>query len=513
MTEEARTQIKTANGLEARESSGEQNLYSPCTRILDNRLALKLNRSFLILAAALLLGSEATSTYAGAVTPDCDEALIASLPENQLPELREILAKAMINAPRVIDSGLNLELAGASVKMARAPMLPNASGYFNTGAIYERYQYPNNPNDSHSHLIQALTYNAGVSQPIYRWGALKKGYQSAQLQRAIAERNIGEARRLLAIDVRRSYFNLIVANKAREIEEVGLANLEQERAFLKQQATDGFVTQSVANDATTRINDYHLQMRRSENNYQAQWTAFRQLTGIESLQPSDSLPKEVPAILDKLGEVIKNIAGQPGEYRPASLVNADDNVRSEQLNYEIVKTRLRPQLSANLSASQDNRSPDNNSLGQKQLVTSVYAFATVNWNIFDGFTTKALKQTSLIRLRQLKTSRDQAERDYHESLKNQADMLSINWESLQTTEVGLVSARSSVDIYRKDYETGFGSKKGWDDATLAADNALQAANNARADYYMQIVNYLSLRGKDPVVNPTARKQTSNAAKN
>jgi len=512
MTEEERTQIKTANRLEAWESSEEQNLYSPCTRILDNRLALKLNRSFLILGAALLLGSGATSTYAGADISTTDDVLIASLPEKALPELREILAKAMIYAPRAIDSGLNLEQAGTSVKIARSPMLPNASGYFNTGAIYERYQYPTS-NTSSSHLIQALTYNAGVSQPIYRWGALKKGFQSAQLQRAIAERNVGETRRLLAIDVRRSYFNLIVANKAREIEAVGLANLEQERAFLKQQAADGFVTQGIADFATTQINDYQLQMRRSENSYQAQWTAFRQLTGIENLQPSDALPKEIPVIATKLGDVVKNLSNQPGDYRPASLVNADDNVRSEQLNYEIVKTRLRPQLSASLSASQDNRTPDNNSLGQKQLVTSFYAYATVNWNIFDGFTTQALKQSSLIRLRQLKNSREQAERDYHESLKNQADTLSINWESLQRTEEGLSSARSNVETLQKDYEAGFGPKKVWDDAKLAADNALQAANNARADYYMQIVNYLSLRGKDPVVNPATKKQTSNAAKN
>jgi outer membrane protein TolC len=170
-------------------------------------------------------------------------------------------------------------------------------------------------------------------------------------------------------------------------------------------------------------------------------------------------------------------------------------------------------LNASLSASQDNRSPDNNSLGQKQLVTSFNAFASVNWNIFDGFYTQALKQSSLISLRQLRNSRDQTEHDYRENLKSYVANLRFNWESLQTSEANLAGYRSSVDIFQKDYEVGLAPKKAWDDAKIVADNGLQAAISARADYYMQIVNYLSLRGKDPVVNPVTLKQPLNAAKN
>jgi len=511
MTEAGRTQIKTAAGCVVARSWEEQSLYRPCKHILDSKLILKYSCSSFVLGAALLLWGGVTAAR-GEETRNPDQVLLDALPEKVVPQLQEILVKAMRNAPKVIDSGLNLEMAGTRVKMARAPMLPNASGSFNTGAIYERYQYPIS-NSSSTHLIQALTYNAGVSQPLYHWGALKKGYQSAQLQRAIAERNITEACRLLAIDIRRAYFNLIIAANARDAEQTTLANLEKERDFQKQQQADGFVTASIVSSAETSITNFKLQMRRSENSYQAQWTAFRQLTGIETLQASDPLPKEVPAIPVKLGDILKDLSDQFGDYRPVSLSNADDSVRSEQLNYEIVRTRLRPQLNASLSASQDNRSPDNNSLGQKQLVTSFNAFASVNWNIFDGFYTQALKQSSLISLRQLRNSRDQTEHDYRENLKSYVANLRFNWESLQTSEVNLAGYRSSVDIFQKDYEVGLAPKKAWDDAKIVADNGLQAAISARADYYMQIVNYLSLRGKDPVVNPVTLKQPLNAAKN
>jgi hypothetical protein len=42
---------------------------------------------------------------------------------------------------------------------------------------------------------------------------------------------------------------------------------------------------------------------------------------------------------------------------------------------------------------------------------------------------------------------------------------------------------------------------------------LQAANNARADYYLQIASYLSMRGKDPAINLVTKKQPIDASKN
>lgn len=425
-----------------------------------------------------------------------EDVLGDALPEKAIPQLQEILTKAMRNAPRVIDSGMNLEQAGTSVTMARAPMLPNASLSVNAGQLYQQYDYQDS-NTERKSLSQALTYYAGVSQPLYHWGALKKGLQSAELQRAIADRNVVEARRLLAIDVRRAYFNLIAASNARATERVTLANLEKEHKFLKDQNADGVVTAGVASYAQTRIKDFKLQMRRTDNSYETQWAAFRQLTGIDDLASTTELPKEIPMITVKLGEALNKLSGQTDSYRPANLANADDNVRAEQLNYEIAKTRLKPKFGLNVSASQDNKNPDNNALGEKQLVTTYSAYATMSWNVFDGLTTKAAKQSSLIRTRQLKSSREQAERDYRESVKSTIAGLQLNWESLEKTEEILRDTRSGVDTYKKDFEAGVSAKKVWDDAIVSAENLLQSTNAARADYYLQIVTYLSLRGRDP----------------
>jgi outer membrane protein TolC len=371
-----------------------------------------------------------------------------------------------------------------------------------------------NPASTSDAVVQDLSYNGGISQPVYHWGALKKGYQSAQLQRAISSRNVGEIRRALAIDIRRAYFSLISTANGLESEKATLVNLETEKTFLKQQAADGFVTQSVADYTDTRIKDFKLQMQRSQNSFNSQWLAYCDLTGSDRASPVPTFPKEIPAVGKDLTLILEGLSPQPNSYVPASLLNVDDSIHVERLNYEIASTRLRPHFGVSLNANRGYHSPDTAvGFGGPYVVTSFSANATVNWSIFDGFSTQAAKQSSLIRQRQLKNSRDQAERDYRETMKSLVINLRLNWESLKRTEEGLSSARSSVSTYQKDYEAGFAPKQAWEAAKAGAESTQQAVNNARADYYIQIVNYLSLRGKDPAVNLTAKKQTFDAAKN
>lgn len=487
-------------------------------------LILKLNRLLFTLGAMLLVWIAAYPASAVEVRSS-DDVLADALPEKAIPDLQEILVQAMRNAPRVMSAGLDLDLSGTNVKMARAPMLPSVGAGYGFGVATENYQYEyagapatgttaakTAHTDTTNRTSLAMTYNVGINQPVYRWGALKKGYQSAQLQRAISERNLNEVRRILAADVRRAYFNLITAANARVAEQTTLANFKKEWEFQKQQQADGFVTASIASVAETRVKDFERQMQLTKNSYDAQWTAFRQMIGLDDSW-NTSLPKEIPALSKDLGPVIQSLSEQhAGTTLPNNILNADDSIRAEQLNYEIYKTRLRPQLGFGLSASQDNKSPDGNSENPKQNIKYYSAMANVSWNIFDGFTTQALKQSSLIRLRQLKNSREQAEHDFRENYKSLVTNLRFNWDSLQTTELALVGARDSVAVFQKDFEAGFATKKAWDDAKIIADNALVAANNARADYYMQLVNYLSLRGKDPAVNLVVRKQSLDAPK-
>jgi outer membrane protein TolC len=464
----------------------------------------------LSLCVAVLVAGEARPADAPPA-PDPDEVLRAALPENSMPELKQVLMKAMAEAPRIISAGLDLELAEANKKMARAPMLPTLGagvnfGYFArqnvntydqkvTGSDGVEKTVPGSHTDSIS-KGPITTYNIGASQPLYYWGALKKQYEVSQLQRSISARNLDEARRLLALDVRRGYFNLIISANSRELELKALKQLEEELDYQKKQQADGFVTSSIVSAANTRVIDQQTQIRRSRNSYDTQWDTFLRLT---TSDPSlkQNLKQEIPAINKEVGEALSRISDRVDGYRPANLNNWDDNIRAEQLNYDIYKVRLRPKLSMSLSAYQDSESPDKRTETPEVLVRDYRAMASINWTLFDGHTTEALKKSSKVRLRQYRNNLEQAEHDYRESLKAQVENLRINWDAVVRAEDSLEGARSTLQVLEKDFDTGMASKSAVDAARTALDNAYQAALNSRADYYMQISTYLSLRGKDP----------------
>ncbi|MBK9989765.1 MAG: TolC family protein [Verrucomicrobia bacterium] len=498
------------------------------------KLILKLNRLLFTLGAMVLVWIAAVVGRAAEPAPlTGEDVLLEVLPEKSLPDLQAALERAMGQSSRVIASLLDLDQARVGEKQARAPMLPYASLSGSLGVAQNKYDYDSypikdangvtvvdangnpkmEPARSSSALVQDLSYNAGLNQPIYYWGALKKGYQSAQLQKAIASRNVEEIRRTLAIEIRRAYFSLISTVNGLDSEKATLAKMEEERDYLKKQAEGGFVTQSIADSADVRIKDYKLQMERSRNGFDAQWLSFCELTGLDRKSQPLVFPKEIPAVSKDLNPVLPGLASHSGQYIPANLANADDSIRVERLNYEIASTRLRPRFGLGLNASRGYHTPDTVVVfGGPYVVTNFGVSTTVNWAIFDGFSTQAAKQSSLIRLRQQQRARDQAQNDYEETLKNNVTNLRMNWQTLQRSEEALTGARDSVAIIQKDFETGMVEKQKWDAAKTIADNSLMAANNARADYYLQIITYLSLRGKDPAVNLVVRTQSLDAPK-
>lgn len=455
-----------------------------------------------------------------AAAPDPDAVLRAALPENGMPELKEVLSKAMADAPRIISAGLDLELARTNVMRNRAPMLPSVSAGINFG--YFARQNVNTYGNSttvdsngvvttipgyHSDSISAgpiTTYSVGANQPLYQWGALKKQYQASQLQHKISQRNLEESRRLLSLDVRRAYFNLIIAADARELADKLLVKLEKELDYQKQQQADGFVTASAVSVAESAVIAQKEQIQRLKNSYDSQWETFNQLTSVQSLQ-RESFKREIPPVAKDVGPVLDRLSKSAEGYRSSTLLNFDDYVRAEELNYDVQKARLRPKLNLSLGAYQDTESPTKRTDTPEVLVRDFRAMANVNWQLFDGFTTQALKQESRARQRQYRNNRDQAEHDYREALKACVETLRLNWASVQRTEDSLTGARDNLAVVQKDFESGMVPKAALDTAQTLLDNSYQSALNVRSDYYLQIASYLSLRGKDPAVNYTSGK--------
>ena len=425
------------------------------------------------------------------------EELLKALPERSLPELETILKTSLENGPSILIRRWEAEQSRENARAARAPMLPSVYASVNGGVILEQ-RATEGTQDEPDRVVAAALYNFGISQPLFHWGALSKGYEVGKLYRAISARNVEETRRLLAIDLRRRYFDLVLAHGSVRLEQKNIAELEAELELAKKRVADGFAASTESGTVESKLIVARISLQRLTNDYDLLRRNFARLTGLPIARLPESVA-ELPAV-PELDKVIKALSGDTGGVPSVRLLNSQDTVKAERLNYEINRTRLKPKFGLSFSVGQDNRNADNDQLKQKVLITSWNAFATMNWTLFDGFSANAAQRASLARLRAEETNRSQIEQQDSDERRADVAKLQYAWRLLQEAEKNLSGARGAVTALEKDVAAGWAPRSTVDDAKRSLDLTIQSTNASRAEFYTALATYFSNRGIDPALH-------------
>jgi outer membrane protein TolC len=393
---------------------------------------------------------------------------------------------------------MEAEQSFQNARAARAPMLPQAYASVSGGVILEQRvnegQVP-----VEDRLLEAVLYNVGVNQPLFHWGALSKNHQVAKLYAAISARNLDETRRLLAVDLRRRYFDLVIARGAVALEQKNIAALESELALAKKRVEEGIAASLESATFESKLIPARINLDRLKNDHDLLLRNFSRISGL----PLEKIPQPVAELpVPPKIEALITALGDSGGLPSVRLQNTEDTVRIDRLNYEINKTRLKPKLGLSFSVNQDNRNPDNDALGPKALITSWNAFATVNWNIFDGFGTQAAQRSSLAKLRASEADRDLARQQDADERRADIARLQVSWRQLQEAEKSLAGARGSIAAFEKDVAAGWAPRSTVDEARRVLDLAVQSTNVSRAEFYTLLATYFSNRGLDPALQPS-----------
>ncbi|MDR0901396.1 MAG: TolC family protein, partial [Opitutaceae bacterium] len=383
--------------------------------------------------------------------------------------------------------------AGAGALAARAPMLPRLEAWVNAGVTHEQQR----EGDGYDRTLTAVLYNVGFYQPVYHWGALAKNYQIGKLRQAISARNAAETRRLLALDIRRRYLDLMLAKSGLQIARQNLARAGEEYKQMEQLIADGMQAADALDGPRRNLDALRPEARRQEVEYKMLHDSLLRLAGVAEAD-LDALPESLPPF-DNLDAALDALAGAKTAAPSNSLAGLGDQIEAERLNYEIQKTRLWPKFGVNLFVTQENRAPDNNILGPKSLITSWNAFGAMNWRMFDGRETKGLQLASLSRLRALEVRRAQAEKQEGGEREAGALRLQLQWERLKNTEADLARARRNLELVGHDFSSGWASSRAVEDARVNLANMLQQASAERAAFASALAACLSNRGRDPAV--------------
>lgn len=414
------------------------------------------------------------------------------LPEDVFPELKRILASAVQQSPRMLTLSLNQEIASADLMQARAGLYPSASGFLTTSLTRDKRE---GIQDTLS--TEKLYYAFSIAQPVFHWGERRNNARIGEINKRIADRNYGDAYRLLAQEIRTVYLQLILL-KGRVME--AQFNRQQADEILRNteaRLAQRVISESEAFQPRIAADQAALYADKTADSYEEAKRRFSRLTGTPALN-DDAIPSEIPPVATAGNQIESLLAGFLRQPEPltAEGLTLKDQLQSAELTYANQRTRLLPKFSFVAGLSQDEQSYSIDP-SLKFGLQSAYAGISVGWTIFDGFATRAAKRSALARVRQLEASFNQYSETVATDAQRNARQLSFAARQMAIQERLFESNRNFVNFLKEQRSRGLSSDADVSQAEVRYNSGLLAALEARADYLLKSSEFVGLVSEDP----------------
>jgi outer membrane protein TolC len=427
----------------------------------------------------------------------------AVLPEQLFPQLDGILKNAVQQSARMLSQALNLEIAEAGRISARSSMLPNVSAYANYQKARDKNSYlydTPGSNTSNTYSVNKTPFGINLSQPIFHWRSLESTAKIGEIQELIAKGQYREGYRALAYQLRADYMYLIVMKKSAAR---AAFNLETVTASAKQ-AEDRLAKKiiSEAEIFSVRINLERAQIAAEQAAFDLQNAvrSFARLAGLGSEFTEASIPDDMPVAPYNAGSLNQHLADFLSQKDPASTeaMVMRNNIEIEKLSYRIQRSRLWPKLG--LTAGMYQTEDDNYfGIGAKYRVTSTYVGLSVNWSIFDGYSTQAAKRTSLARLRIYESDYRQLTERLGQDAQAQVKAAEFAARHMSINDRLLISGEGNLRAKTEEFSRGVASEAAVSEARIGLYDAQINAYLSRRNYLLGTATFLGTIMEDPVL--------------
>jgi outer membrane protein TolC len=421
-----------------------------------------------------------------------------TMPEDSLPGLRRLLEASLRQSPSMAAAQLQVAMADAARHVGGvAPMLPSLG----TSLGYGRSTQTLSTNSGASSGESGLVYNAGLSQPVFQWGALKNQLEAARASQMFQERNYAEAYRNLAAAVRRQYLEIIEAKIDLRNKRYGLSVTKANLVLAADNLKHGRIPESTLAIYQLDVADRELDADRAAEAYDYARRVLAHETGTAMLDDSD-VPDAVPAprYADSAAETL--LAGLLRDGAQNTLQAQMDRlqIRQSELNYRIARVRLLPKFSASAGMSQQTNTYATTSTVQQTLVNTRNYYLNANWTLFDGLATHWAKVQALEQKRYFERQLEIATDATMDQASNARRNVDFSWRALQLASRRLQMAQGSLEYVEKEMKLGRSSPDDVTSARGAVYGYELSCAAARADFFNTWSGFVSLVGADPAMN-------------
>ena len=417
------------------------------------------------------------------------------LPEDVFPALRQILADATEQSPRMVASNLELMVADGALMQAKSGLYPTIGGFYQLTQARDKRE-----DVSGTLATDKNYYNFSLIQPLFHWGERRNLARIGEIRRQISDDNYREAYRLLAHEIRTAYLSLISGKLA-----VKNASYNQKLAAEALQLAENRLKQGVISDGEifpTRIGAEQagLEVEKTEWQFEVAKQDFVTLTGLVTIR-DEQIPSEIPG-LHASQEVIESLLNQflaQDEPDTAAVRSVRKQLAISELDYKNQNTRLRPKLNFIAGISQDEQSYSTN-IAQRYGLQSQYVGLQVTWNIFDGYASRGAVAAALAHKRINEHQFKEVTKQAIQGARRAAHAVALARRQLAISERLLNNAGNFLSHTKTNFERGQASEVDVNNALAGYNSIHLSANSSRYIYLIRVSEFVSQISEDPMVN-------------
>lgn len=429
----------------------------------------------------------------------------SGLPDRSYPFLKELLDKSVEQSPRMI--GRNIALARAEAERIQGASRSLPSLYLNGRYGYEKMSV----NGTASTDGFGTYYTLGLSQPLYHWGAISAERELGKLSVLIAEKAYAEVYKDLASTVRIQFLRLIQAKKSIKIRREALAERERNYRELETRRANGRASDAELWDTRLQNSEISHSLDVALFEFEQARNALARLCGLSSIS-EDQIPDELvtPSLAPDEAAKLVTFFDQSDKVKELpSVVTQNYVLRQNELRYRVAKVRLLPKFDLSASTGVENQPYLSGNAVNSQATNRTSISLSANWQIFDGFATRAAKMQALAGIREANEGMKTLMQDLDEKRRTLATRFALSTKSLSFAEEHLTRHRGALSDIEENVRSGRMPQSAIEQYRTVLANLEVQAMSARIDTYSCWNELLSMLWLDPALQRIPAKYLSN----
>ena len=420
-----------------------------------------------------------------------------TMPEDYLPELKQILANSMKRSPELVAREFDRVIQEARVTMAKAARLPGLGGNFDYGVT----QTATAANTSSKSRSTGAQYSFSLGQALFHWGAITNEIEIAKLNLQQGSRETARIYRDTSLALRKSYLSLIVQKARLQQARDSLALVRSDVAIAEAKKANGMISPAALEGEKLRLRDVELQINRAGAEFELGRRNFARVAGLPEL-PEESIPDDLPrpayqepAVAAIVAKTLRENAGSTLEYEIYDL-----KLEEAQRRQKVVNTRLLPKFGVGASYSLRNNTFVNGVVVNQEAVAEQRIAVSGSWAIFDGFATSGAKREAAASRRAIEFGKSNEIARLLQNVQQLQRSLKYDAEQLELAEIRYSISVNSLETVAEGIKLGNLPKADLPRAQLGILQAHATALEARAVFLGRWTELVSTAGEDPLVN-------------